>query len=324
MPYSKEEEEILAFLRSEHESYYRGDFEAFIEHWHHGPEVRRIVSGTQVGTRIHRGWQELLPRFKEGFRKYPQNVDARESLRWENIQIQVAGDMAWIAYDQVLVRNIPGIHAPPLSHEVKIVQRFDGDWKLVCLTVQAPGIGREDVPLIELDADGKLVGVNTLASERLKSHRGLILSGNRVKARNRAFDTGLQTAIQWSKDRLATNLPRGFQEMLASVVPLGEDVAGNPLFCWVTPEQERVLISFDDQFLLRGRLKKAAAMFGLSPAQLALAELLASGYDLVKSAEELEVSVNTLRTQARRMFEKTNTHNQVALVSRLLNIHGPD
>lgn len=324
MPYSDEEKEILAFLRSEQESYYRGDFEAFIKHWHHGPEVRRILSGPQVGTRVHRGWKELLPRFKEGFRQYPQNFDARELLRWENIQIQVSSDMAWISYDQFLVRHIPGIHAAPLSHEVKIVQRFDGDWKLVCLTVQAPGIGREDVPLIELDADGKLVGVNALANERLSSHMGLMLSAKRVRARNRAFDTGLQAAIERSKDRLATNLPRGFQEMQASVVPLGEDGAGNPLFCWVTPEQERVLISFDDEFLLRGRLKRAAAVFRLSPAQLDLAELLASGRDLVKSAEELEVSVNTVRTQARRMFEKTNTHNQVALVSRLLNVHGPD
>ena len=89
-------------------------------------------------------------------------------------------------------------------------------------------------------------------------------------------------------------------------------------------EQERVLISFDDAFLLRGRLEKAVASFGLSPAQLNLAELLASGRDLAGAAEELGVSVNTLRTQVRRMFEKTGTHNQTALVSRLLNAQGPD
>lgn len=321
---SPEEQEILAFLRSEQESYYRGDFETFTAHWHHGPEVRRIVSGPQVGTRVHRGWQELAPRFKEGMRQYPQNFDARKLLRWENIQVQIAGDMAWISYDQVAVRHAPGMHVPPLSHEVKIVQRIDGMWKLVCLMGVAPAIGREDTPRIELRSDGRVVSINELARERLASHPGLIVSGERPRARNRAFDAGLQAAIEQCRKRLATNLPNGFLNDQASAVPLGEDEAGHPLFCWLFSEQERVLISFDDAFLLRGRLEKAAATFGLSPAQLNLVELLASGHDLAKAAEELGVTVNTVRTQVRRMFEKTHARNQAALVSRLLSVQGPD
>jgi DNA-binding CsgD family transcriptional regulator len=58
--------------------------------------------------------------------------------------------------------------------------------------------------------------------------------------------------------------------------------------------------------------------------QLNLAARLASGHDLAGAAHELGVSVNTVRTQIRRMFEKTSTHNQASLVSRLLNIQGPD
>ena len=67
MPNS-EEEEVLAFLRSEQDSYFRGDFDAFANHWHHGPEVRRILSGHNVGTRVHMGWEELLRAFLEGLR----------------------------------------------------------------------------------------------------------------------------------------------------------------------------------------------------------------------------------------------------------------
>lgn len=324
MSFSDEEEEVLAFLRSEQESYYRGDFDAFADHWHHGPEVRRILSGPQIGTRVHTGWDELLPGVKEGLRQHPQNLDARELLRWENIQIQMSKDMAWVTYDLVAVRHVPGMHVAPLSHEVKIVQRFAGVWKLVCVTVVVPGIGRDNAPVIELEADGRVVRINKLARERLASHPGLMVSGERPRARNRAFDGGLQMAIERSKNRLATDLPRGFLDEQASVVPLGEDEAGQPVFCWVVPEQERVLISFDDEFLLRGRLEGAVATFGLSPAQLNLAELLASGRDLAGAAEKLGVSVNTVRTQVRRMFEKTGTHNQAALVSRLLNVQGPD
>ncbi|MEY8098508.1 helix-turn-helix transcriptional regulator [Falsihalocynthiibacter sp. S25ZX9] len=324
MPFTDEEEEILTFLRSEQESYYHGDFDAFVDHWHHGPEVRRIISGPQVGTRIHSGWDELLLRFQEGFRQFPQNFEARDLLRWENIQFQITADMAWISYDQIAVKHVPKMHVSPMSHEVKIIQKFKGSWKIICLIVVVPGIRREDVPLIELTADGRVARINKLASERLGAHSGLVVSGGRLHARIRKFDTDLQKAIERAKNRLATNLPRGFQSEPASIVPLGENEAGHPIFCWIATEQERVLISFDDEFLLRGRLEAAVPTFGLSPAQLKLAELLALGQDLGTAALELGVSINTLRTQVRRMFEKTDTHNQAALLSRLLNSQGPD
>jgi DNA-binding CsgD family transcriptional regulator len=322
--FSEEEDEVMTFLRSEQESYYRGDFEAFIAHWHHGPEVRRIVSGPQVGTRAHTGWEEMRPRFEEGFRQFPQNFDAREVLRWDNIQIQVLGDMAWVTYDQVVTHPVPGLHAAPFSHETKIAQRIDGAWKLVCLIVVAPGVGREDVPLIELGSDGRVVSINALARVSLDKRASLVVSHGRPHARDRGFDPGLQAAIENCTMRLATNLPCGFEKEPASAVPLGENVSGQPIFCWITTEQERVLISFDDAFQLHAMLEKAAISFSLSPAQLRLAERLASGLELATAAADLGVSVNTVRTQLRRMFEKTGTHNQAALVSRLMNTLGPD
>ena len=152
MALSVEDEEIMTFLRSEQDAYYRGDFEAFIRHWHHGPEVRRILSGPQVGTRIHVGWEDLRAKFEEGFRQHPQNFDAGAILRWENVQIQRSGDMAWVTYDQIATEYHPGMHVSPLSHEVKIVQRIDDEWKIICLVVAVPGLGRRDVPQIEMDA----------------------------------------------------------------------------------------------------------------------------------------------------------------------------
>jgi len=323
MAFSDAEEEVLAFLRSEQETYYRGDFEAFISHWHHGPEVRRILSGPQVGTRIHRGWDDLRPRFEEGFRQFPQDFDSRKLLRWENIQVQLVGDMAWVSYDMRTVGSVPRMHAPSFGHETKIVQRFGGEWKLVCLIVVVPDIAREDTPRIELAVDGRVVGVNDLARDRLSAHPGLTISGNRPRARQRAFDADLQAAIERKLQGLATNLPGGYMGGQPIVVPLGDDDAGQPIFCWVQSEQERILISFDDEILLRRRLERAGAVFGLSPAQLNLAELLASGRDQAAAAQTLGVSVNTIRTQARRMFEKTNTHNQAAMISRLLNLQAP-
>jgi len=324
MPDTPDHAEIIAFLKSEQAAYYRGDFEAFIAHWHHGPEVRRILSGPNVGTRMHMGWDELLPKFKEGFRQFPQNFDITKLVRWENLQIIASGEMAWISYDQYIDDFVEGIHAGAFGHETKIVRRFGDTWKMMGLIVVVPSLGREDCPRIELDVRGKITHINALAKARIGDNEGLALSADRLRARQRHFDLGLQSALKDVCKRLSTNLPSGFWRHSPIVVPLGEDNAGRPMFCWISTEQERVIVSFDDDHLLRSRLEMAAQSFGLSPAQIDIAQRLASGEELAAIATASAVSVNTVRTQVRRMFEKTNTHHQAALVSQLLNVQGPD
>jgi DNA-binding CsgD family transcriptional regulator len=319
-----EEEEILEFLRSEQDAYYHGDLEGFLDHWHHGPEVIRLVTGPLVGTRIHRGWDELLPRFLEGFRRYPQDFDNRKIIHNKNVRVQIVGDMAWISYDQVAVDRPDGMHLPTLSHGLKIVQRYNGAWKLVCLFDVSPGSGRDDVPRIELTANGRIASMNDVAKARLPHDAGLIVTGGRLRARQRNYAAGLKAAIDMRRSDLSTNLPSGYLTEMASVVPLGEDDHGHPLFCWVMVDHDRILVTFDDALMLRRKLEKASQTFALSPAQTALAELLASGQDLACAASNLGISVNTVRTQVRRMFEKTGTHTQAALVSLLLSVQNPE
>lgn len=56
---------------------------------------------------------------------------------------------------------------------------------------------------------------------------------------------------------------------------------------------------------------KARAVYGLSPAQTRLAHLIVDGQNLNEAAEVYQVSVNTLRTQLQRMFDKTGVRSQV-------------
>ena len=320
---SSDVQEVIDFLSSEQEAFYRGDIESFLDHWHHGPETRKMLSGTHVGTRIHCGWDELLPRWHESFREFPQDFNSRELLHTDILQVQVVGDIAWVAYDQTMLEPVPGMQAPPVEHGVKIVQRINGAWKLVCHVGIAPDIGRQDVPRIELGIDGRVAQINDLAQERLQEHPGLTVSRGGLRARQRKYDRGLQAAIDHRREHLGMTLPPRWIEEHATMVPLGEDDTGHLLFCWVMAEQERVLVSFDDAFMLRSRLKDSSVSFGISPAQVKLCEFIASGSDLATAAEGLGVSINTVRTQLQRMFEKTGTHSQAALLSLLLSAQGP-
>ncbi len=67
------------------------------------------------------------------------------------------------------------------------------------------------------------------------------------------------------------------------------------------------------------QLRVAASVYGISPAQLSLAEHIVAGRDLVAAATELGISANTARTQLQRIFEKTGVRSQTGLVRALLS-----
>ena len=124
------------------------------------------------------------------------------------------------------------------------------------------------------------------------------------------------------------NLPGSITRLIndatkAWSVALGEDAAGIPLHCWVLLEDGKALVSFDDAETLVRRIASAREVFGLSPAQTRLARLIVDGHDLAAAAELLGVSVNTLRTQLQRIFDKTGVRSQAALVRVLLSAGAP-
>lgn len=64
-----------------------------------------------------------------------------------------------------------------------------------------------------------------------------------------------------------------------------------------------------------GRLRR---LYGLTPSEGRLAELLATGYGLPRVCRQLGVGLNTVRTHLQRIFSKTETHHQSELVALLL------
>jgi DNA-binding CsgD family transcriptional regulator len=104
---------------------------------------------------------------------------------------------------------------------------------------------------------------------------------------------------------------------------LGEQGSEIPIVAWVVPEDGRVLVSFDDTAMLTRRVHLAAELYRLSPAQTRLARHLVDGQDLADIAAASGVSVNTLRTQLQRVFDKTGARNRAALTRVLLSTDTP-
>jgi DNA-binding CsgD family transcriptional regulator len=249
-----------------------------------------------------------------------------DRIRWEQINIVLGGDMAWVSYDQIGTDTGDDFDLAGVHHELKIFHRVDGGWKIGCLVLLERAVEHAAHPLIEVAADGKILWMNRLAEVRMRDHPGLVVAPGPLRARRRDRDPALREALRWAFRQLHDYLPPSLAARPARAVPLGEDEAAAPLYCWILFEDfndNKALISFDDAQQIARRPEEAAAVCGLSPARLRLARLILDGHDLAAASDALGVSVNTLRTHLQRMFDRTGARSQAALIRVLLSVEAP-
>ncbi len=221
-------------------------------------------------------------------------------------------------YDQIGVND-----GRDLQQVLKIVQRVDGAWKIGCPVLTQGAIEQASCPLIEADAEARVLWMNPQARERLPGHGGLAVAAGRLRARRRERGPALRAALHRAFEVIESQRPLTVVAEQAWAVPLGEGEAGVPRFCWVLVEDGRALVSFDDAETIARPIAGAAEVYGLSPAQVRLARAIVDGRDLAAASGELGVSVNTLRTQLQRVFDKTGVRSQAALVRALLGAEVP-
>jgi DNA-binding CsgD family transcriptional regulator len=78
-----------------------------------------------------------------------------------------------------------------------------------------------------------------------------------------------------------------------------------------------VLVS-DPEAKPRAAPELLAQLYGLTAREAELVTLLLDGLDLRDAAERLALSINTVRTHLRGVFNKTGTHRQSELVALVL------
>lgn len=310
---------ILAVLRSETEAWLQRDFETLANHWVQSPQTRRMEYYASLGVRVDEGWDVIAARLKRIMERFPQKRAFSEHVRWEKVNVIVAENMSWVTYDQI---GIDG--SDDLKRELKILHRVDGIWKISCMVMMESTVKQANFPLIEVDADMRILWTNRLAQERISGHQGLAVAAGRLRARRSEHTSALREAVRQAFRELQGQTRLALSPKQAWPVILGEDEAGVQMHCWVHLEDGKALVSFDDAETIARRIEQAQEIYGLSPAQIRLARLIVDGHDLKAAAERLTVSTNTLRTQLQRIFDKTGVRSQAALVRSLLSAEAPN
>lgn len=281
-----------------------------------------MVSLAQLGTQVQEGWDAIFANFKHMAEQYPDSF-ADNRVQHEKMNIVVHGETAWVTYDQVGVPSDDNFEMVGIQHELKIFHRIDGQWKIMCIVVMLRSVDHEVCPLIEIGLDKKVLWMNGFAHERISEHPALLISGGRLRVRNRKHDIAFDDAIAWAGHLLKSHLPQGLGSRLSRAVVLGESSDATPILCWLVIEDGKLLVSFDDEKQLKRKMTIAQGVYGLTASQAQLAELLASGNDLKLASQKLGVSINTVRTHLQRMFDKTGVRSQSALVATLFSVEAP-
>jgi DNA-binding CsgD family transcriptional regulator len=314
---------ILAVLNGETEAWMRRDFDALASYWLHSPQARRMLYFSSFGTYVDEGWDTISEHFRQAIAQTPESYDPKTRLRRERMNTVIIGDMAWVSYDQIGVNTGDDFELAGLQHELKIFQRIDGAWKISCIVVMQRAIDHETCPLIEIGPDSEVLWMNDEARQRIDAHRGLVVTGQKLRARHRILQAELKAAVAWGFLCLERQNPPHAPQRPSRAVILGEKEDGALVICWVIVADRKVLVSFDDEKMLERRIQSARQIYRLSETQALLAQHIVRGHDLPTAAVQLGVSVNTVRTHLQRMFERTGVRSQSALVGVLLSADVP-
>lgn len=325
---AQDRECILSLIDAETAAYFAKDFAAWEKCWAHGPYVRRFAWFARGGMLLNVGWEQEASEQRRSMAAYPASNRSMQQLRRDNLNIRIGHDMALVTFDQTAPSTGDPFDVAGLQHELRILERLDGEWKIVCCGELQPIRDSVTSPLLQVDENGTVLWQNSAFGEVLRSSPLLAMRGTRLKATDRGSDERLKAAIRWAARandyavRMATTASIAGGHM-ASPVLLTDSLNELVSVCWVTPQSNTILISLQDRNHSRITVALAAATYSLTPAQARLASLIIDGNGLVEAADVLGISVNTARTQLKRMFKKTGSHSQQSLVRAILGAAAP-
>lgn len=313
---------ILAVITAETEAFLRRDYAAWEVCWHDGPEIRRIHGHVGTGVTVTEGPDirvQMLRLLSDDGAWHPP-----AAIRRENMNVVVSDQMAWVSYEQIgdmsgVIGELAGHY-----HELKILHKVDGAWKIACIIGNQIRIDHITAPLVEVDEDARVLWMNTAAKDRLPDQPRLGLRGKRLCATNPGAQADLLAAIAWLAQIRDRHTPCFAADTVTRAIALGQDDAGLAHICWALLRDGKFLVTFDDDTRLDDLLAIAAEVFSLSKTQEKLAHHVVAGCDLSQAAAALGVSPNTAKTHLQRIYDKTGVRTQPALVRVLLSVdrHG--
>lgn len=212
--------------------------------------------------------------------------------------------------------------APHLQRAIRLRERHDHGTHMRFFFEEA--MAKLAIGCLMLDAKGKVVSINAWARRLIDQNDALAVRNGRLRAvdsvdgkvLNKAIDAALAMRARGGQSRgtaLRLESAPGMTVLDLVVKPLARDSliesASAPAVVVYLNDCRRPGIELDPGAL--------AAMYGLTHCESQIGALLAKGTCLTDVADRLHVSINTVKTHLRGIYEKMGTSKQAQVVARL-------
>ena len=313
------ERAIWEVIEGETRAFQSGDLDAWSAFWERTPRARDIYFSTIAGSSVIEGWDAITANMRDVFDRGIH----RSLIAFDQGErtLTCAGDLAWATFTD---RPTFDGGRRGVSKQVRILERTGATWRIVLSCVIVDEQEEPGVLTLALDGSGRIIRASDAARAALAGHPWLTISAGRLRAVRRDWDRRLQAAVTD-----AGRLHGFFQTYRHAVdeggpadlhIVLGQTDEGGVATIRLTVRDDRTYLHLDGEGQTLRRLHVAKVVYGLSDAQADLARRIAEGQSLKDAAEELGVSVNTLRTHLGRIYDKTGVRTQPALVRLLLSV----
>jgi DNA-binding CsgD family transcriptional regulator/PAS domain-containing protein len=181
-------------------------------------------------------------------------------------------------------------------------------------------LNRCEHAVILVDTDGRVLFANATAETLLHDGSGLIARGGRLASSVVAKTTELRRLIAGDKNGHSGGLMTlpclDGHNLTALVLPLPAETT------WLAHRPSAIVFVRDPASAVMPSADQLRVLFGLTPAQAALAREMLAGDGIEAAAGRLGIARATARTHLLEVFEKTGARRQAELVRVLLQ-HAP-
>lgn len=221
-------------------------------------------------------------------------------------------------------------HGHPDSEKIENFQRMapavGNAWRLrkrISRSEQVPGMPvwlPDHLPwsIFALEASGKISGSNTSARTILEKRNAVEIVDDELRALHRpsaaAFRELIRTGLAGAASEILIGVESGGPPLIAQILPVNPSGIAAPV-------QIAALVYIrDPAYKPRNTGTVLGRLYGFTPAEMKLADILATGSDLFDAAAELGLSRNTVRNRLQSMYAKSGTRKRSEFLIKILGL----
>jgi len=130
----REKAAILEVIERQAAAFWAKDFQRWAGTWVHAGYARRLGWSEAGGVSSIEGWESIGARMKKNMADNPKPNLTPAKLVRDRLNFRIYRDVAWVTFEQRGEdTGEPRFDMPGLSHETRIFEKHDGEWKVVYL-----------------------------------------------------------------------------------------------------------------------------------------------------------------------------------------------